>query len=129
MRMNDAPGFGGTIGINTTTISGGTNGRILYDNAGTIGEMTTTGSGTVVALATGATLVTPALGVATATSIAIGGATLGGNALAVTGAVAISGALSIGNTVNVVSPTSPNRTITFVLGSTTLYVAAKTTND
>jgi hypothetical protein len=40
-----------------------------------------------------------------------------------------SGAVAIGNTVNAVSPTSPNRTITIVVGGTTLYVAAKTTND
>ena len=122
-------------------------------SAVSIGNYTTTGSGTVIALATSPSLVTPALGVATATSLAIGGATIGSNglavtgtstisgslaiggatigsnALAVTGAVAISGALSIGNTINVVSPTSPNRTITFLVGSTTLYVAAKTTDD
>lgn len=39
------------------------------------------------------------------------------------------GPISIGNTVNVVSPTSPNRTITMVVGGTTYYIAAKTTND
>lgn len=31
--------------------------------------------------------------------------------------------------VNTVSPTAPNRTITFVYGGTTYYIAAKTTND
>lgn len=48
-------GSGGTaadITVGTTTITGGTNGRVLYDNAGVLGEMTTTGSGTVLALAT-----------------------------------------------------------------------------
>ena len=39
------------------------------------------------------------------------------------------GAVAIGNTVNTVSPTSPNRTITMVVGGVTLYIAAKTTND
>jgi hypothetical protein len=39
------------------------------------------------------------------------------------------GAIAIGNTVNTVSPTSPNRTITMVIGGTTYYLAAKTTND
>lgn len=39
------------------------------------------------------------------------------------------GTLTIGNTVSVVSPTSPNRTITMVVGGVTLYIAAKTTND
>lgn len=94
MRMSDAPGFGGTIGIGTTTISGGTSGRILYDNGGVIGEMTTTGSGTVVVLATGATLVTPTLGVAIGTSLALGGATIGANALAITGTANVSGVVT-----------------------------------
>jgi hypothetical protein len=39
------------------------------------------------------------------------------------------GAIAIGNTVNTVSPTSPDRTITIVVGGTTYYIAAKTTND
>jgi microcystin-dependent protein len=60
---------GSAITIGSTTITSGTSGRILYDNAGTVGEMTTTGSGTVAVLATSPTLVTPTLGVATATSI------------------------------------------------------------
>lgn len=46
-----------------------------------------------------------------------------------TGAVTFAGAVAIGNTVNAVSPTSPNRTITMVVGGVTLYIAAKTTND
>ena len=39
------------------------------------------------------------------------------------------GAVAIGNTVNTVSPTSPNRTVTMVVNGVTLYLAAKTTND
>jgi hypothetical protein len=62
-------GGGGGITIGTTTITSGTSGRILYDNAGVVGEMTTTGSGTVAVLATSPTLVTPVLGVASATTI------------------------------------------------------------
>ena len=46
-----------------------------------------------------------------------------------TGAATFAGAVTIGNTVNTVSPTSPNRTITMVVGGVTLYIAAKTTND
>ena len=46
-----------------------------------------------------------------------------------TGAATFAGAVAIGNTVNSVSPTSPNRTITMVVGGVTLYIAAKTTND
>ena len=49
--------------------------------------------------------------------------------LAVTGTLSSTGALAIGNTVNTVSPTSPNRTVTIVIGGTTYYLAAKTTND
>jgi hypothetical protein len=49
--------------------------------------------------------------------------------VAVTGALSCTGALAIGNTVNTVSPTSPNRTVTIVIGGTTYYLAAKTTND
>jgi hypothetical protein len=45
------------------------------------------------------------------------------------GAMFIGGAIAIGNTVNTVSPTSPDRTITIVVGGTTYYIAAKTTND
>ena len=68
-------------------------------------------------------------GAQVAPSLALGGATIGSNALAVTGTGAFSGAVSLGNTVNSVSPTSPNRTVTMVIGGTTYYLAAKTTND
>ena len=37
--------------------------------------------------------------------------------------------VAIGNTVNSVSPTSPNRTVTINIGGTTYYLHAKTTND
>jgi hypothetical protein len=52
---------GGGLTIGTTSISGGTTGRLLYDNAGVVGELATTGSGNAV-LATSPTLVTPILG-------------------------------------------------------------------
>lgn len=44
--------------IGTTPISGGTTARILYDNAGAVGELATTGSGNVV-LATSPTIASP----------------------------------------------------------------------
>jgi hypothetical protein len=58
-----ACGSGGSGGltVGTTTISGGTNGDIEYNNSGVLGELSTTGSGNVV-LSTSPTLVTPALG-------------------------------------------------------------------
>lgn len=58
-----------TITVGTTTIASGTNTRILYDNSGTLGEYTLTGSGTVVAMQTNPSLITPTLGVASATTI------------------------------------------------------------
>lgn len=77
-------GGGGGLTIGTTTITSGTSGRVLYDNAGVVGELTVTGSGNAV-LQTSPTLVTPVLGVATGTSIALAGASIGTNALALAG--------------------------------------------
>lgn len=57
------------ITIGTTTITSGTTTRILYDNAGVVGEYTISGSGTVVAMATSPSFTTPTLGVASATTI------------------------------------------------------------
>lgn len=48
---------GGGLTVGTTTITSGTSGRILYDNAGTLGEKAVTGTGDVV-LATDPTIVT-----------------------------------------------------------------------
>ncbi len=53
------------ITVGTTTITSGTNGRVLYDNAGVLGEKTVTGTGSVV-LATSPALTTPDLGTPTA---------------------------------------------------------------
>ncbi len=44
------------IAVGTSAIYGGTTTRILYDNAGVVGEYTISGSGTVVAMATGASI-------------------------------------------------------------------------
>lgn len=60
-----AGGGGSSLTVGTTTISGGTSGNLEFNNAGVLGEMTTTGSGTVVALATSPTFVTPVLGTPT----------------------------------------------------------------
>ena len=56
------PSSGLTVG--TTSITSGTSGYILYNNAGVLGNLATTGSGSVVQ-ATSPTLVTPALGTPT----------------------------------------------------------------
>jgi hypothetical protein len=80
-----------SVTVGSTQIAGGTSGRVLYDNAGVLGEMTNTGTGTVSVLQTSPALITPALGVATGTSLALGGATIGTNALAVTGTTLFTG--------------------------------------
>jgi hypothetical protein len=69
------PGITGSdnVTIGTSTITGGTNGRVLFDNSGVIGEKPVTGSGSVV-LATTPTLITPVLGAATGTSVIVTGA-------------------------------------------------------
>ena len=50
-----------SISVGTTTITSGTPGQVFYNNAGVLGGLSTTGSGSVV-LATSPALVTPALG-------------------------------------------------------------------
>lgn len=57
-----------SITIASTTIGSGTSGRLLYDNAGVLGELATTGSGNVV-LATSPTLTTPNLGTPSAATL------------------------------------------------------------
>jgi hypothetical protein len=51
-----------TITVGTTAVSGGTNGRVLYDNNGTLGEYPITGTAGSVVMSNSPTLVTPALG-------------------------------------------------------------------
>ncbi len=60
--------LGGNITVGTTTITSGTNTRILYDNSGVLGEYTISGSGNV-AMTTSPVFTTPNIGAATATSV------------------------------------------------------------
>lgn len=53
------PGSGITVG--TTTITSGASTRILYNNAGVVGEYTLTGTGTTVAMATSPSLTSPSI--------------------------------------------------------------------
>jgi hypothetical protein len=46
----------GNLSIGTTVVQSGTSGRVLYDNAGVLGEMTTSGTGTQLALTNAPTL-------------------------------------------------------------------------
>lgn len=50
-----------SLTIGTTTIVSGTSSRILYDNAGVLGEYTTTGNGTVVVMQSSPTITTPTI--------------------------------------------------------------------
>jgi hypothetical protein len=50
------------ITVGTSTVSGGTSGRVLYDNAGVVGEYTITGTAGSVVMSNSPTLTTPALG-------------------------------------------------------------------
>lgn len=85
-----------SVTVGTTPIGGGTSGRILYNNAGVLGEYTVSGSGTAVALTVSPTFVTPALGVATGASLQLNGCSLSGNALCATGSMTVSGAVNSG---------------------------------
>ena len=67
VRTGGGGNGGAGITVGTTTITGGTSGSVVYDNAGVIGELPVTGSGSVVR-ATSPTLVTPILGAASATT-------------------------------------------------------------
>jgi hypothetical protein len=59
------PTYQNCLTVGVTAIGSGTNGYVEYNNAGTLGELATTGSGNVVR-ATSPTLVTPSLGQPTA---------------------------------------------------------------
>lgn len=107
--INSSGSSGLTVG--TTTITGGTSTRILYDNAGVLGEYTLTGSGTVAVMQTSPSLITPALGVATGTSIALNGATLGTDKLAVTGTTTLNGAVTATG-INSITNTTDSTTTT-----------------
>lgn len=102
-RLSQTAACGAAAGITVgvSTITGGANTRIVYDNAGVVGEYTISGSGTVVAMQTSPSLITPALGVATATSVAIGGCTISTNVLCTTGNVQFAGVTEVDSTFTV----------------------------
>ena len=115
---------GGFLTINRTTLSGAyliysQNGELgFYDQGSAANKLTVAAtSGNVSVLST------------TASTSTTTGALVVSGGVGVAGAAYFGGAIAIGNTVNTVSPTSPNRTITMVIGGTTYYIAAKTTND
>ena len=117
--LTSSSGGGSGITIGTTTITSGTTGRVLYDNVGVVGELATTGSGSVV-LATSPTLVTPTLGVATGTSLALSGGLVVGTT---TIGSPISNALYLGSA----TPTSANYSA--LTSGGVLYLNAPTLNS
>lgn len=60
-----------SVVVGTTLVTGGTATRVLYDNAGTLGEYTISGSGSV-AMTTNAVLTTPNLGTPSAVTLTNG---------------------------------------------------------
>lgn len=88
---NVALGSGGGSGITigTTTITSGTNTRVLYNNSGVVGEYTVTGTAGSVVLSTSPTITTPAITTsATITRDAIGATSTDGLILTNTTAAA-----------------------------------------
>lgn len=67
---------GGGLTVGTTTITSGTNTRVLFNNSGVLGEYTVSGSGNV-ALTTSPVFTTPNIGVASGTSVTLSSLTSG----------------------------------------------------
>lgn len=103
--------------VSSQAAGGGADLQFLNDAISAFTPAVITGSTITLKYASSGLITTTGLSISTAGAVSIPG-TLG-----------VTGAVSIGNTLNSVSPTSPNRTITMVVGGTTVYIAAKTTND
>lgn len=117
------------IVVGTTTLTSGTDTRILYDNAGVIGEKTTTGSGSVV-LATTPTLTTPVIGAATGTSLATTGALTAFSGTAVPAGGAADKAFLISSTAHLgIYFGSGAPTVSAAKGSLYICTDGSTTND
>ena len=112
--------FGGTVRASSVGALGKANDVVTGGSANDFG-IGTYGTATNIIFATGTGYLERAR--ISDTGLAVTGA------LSTTGAATFAGAVTIGNTVNSVSPTSPNRTVTMVVNGVTLYLAAKTTND
>lgn len=84
-----------SVTVGSTPILGGTTTRVLFDDAGQLGEYSISGTGNV-AMTTSPVFTTPSLGASVGTSLALNGCSLSGNALCATGSMTISGALNSG---------------------------------
>lgn len=118
-----ASGFTGNRAINIGNNLGNSNGGIALLSTYALGWTPTDAS-----LGTGS--VQAQLSMPSSGSLSIDTGTKGnGLGSLILAGLTASAAVAIGNSVNAVSPTSPNRTVTMVVGGVTLYLAAKTTND
>jgi hypothetical protein len=120
----------GGSGVGLLTSTSGTN-AFAYGNGAVAEVMRTTNLGNL--LIGGTTDITGSgglkvFGTTASTSTTTGALQVAGG-VGVAGAAFFGGAIAIGNTVNTVTATLPNRTITMVIGGTTYYIHAKTTND
>ena len=124
-------GGGSGISVGVTSITGGTSGYVMYDNAGVVGELNTTGSGNVV-LSSSPTLTTPNLG--TPSSLTLTSATglplttgVTGTLPVANGGTGVTTSTGSGNNVLSTSPalTGPV-TVTEAVGSTALTLTGAT---
>jgi hypothetical protein len=124
-------GGGSGISVGVTSITGGTSGYVMYDNAGVVGELNTTGSGNVV-LSSSPTLTTPNLG--TPSSLTLTSATglplttgVTGTLPVANGGTGVTTSTGSGNNVLSTSPTLTGPvTVTEAIGSTALTLTGAT---
>lgn len=76
LQLRGEPGVSGSATVGSSAILGGVSGRVLYDNAGTLGEYPITGSVNVV-MSTGASMTTPTITSPTLVTPALGTPTSG----------------------------------------------------
>lgn len=75
MTWTSPASLGVALTVGSTAVNSGTSGRVLYDNAGVLGEMTTTGTGTVIVLQTAPTFAGSTLTLADPQDLVLGTST------------------------------------------------------